>query len=460
MYSVPLTSTTPTPNPISEASRKRQRRDSADLTNSFLSASRSWADDSPSYTTSALNTPGAFSPPPLACSRYQLAGGLDTPGMTSVYLQDEEDTRAKEREVGFRRGRGWSNGGGSLSASATISMAGSGYFPPFLSSLSRKRSYENSTLTTASSSSVSAWSRSIFTAFSSATSSILSFCKAGSFHGFYAGKGPGHALNTIPTPFEEMEKPSTHGDPFQASIWQDIDDTSKNYGPPPSKMTGPFIHTPPPSPGYRPAKRVHCSQEAESPWVMVRSPSSASNAPTRGSGDAGYADESNTTPSHAISSAFTRPQLQHTRSRSSFAGCSPTLRSPYQAPASSASVRSPQPSRSSTSFAQPRPTAAAHPLQSRPSLPRTTSAHRHARHISLPRASMSHKNSGPSLRDCDNLANTPLGTEARQYQEELDRRERDEDKELKRMNARLKALIREGREALGTKVEIEMEDDE
>ena len=37
--------------------------------------------------------------------------------------------------------------------------------------------------------------------------------------------------------------------------------------------------------------------------------------------------------------------------------------------------------------------------------------------------------------------------------------EREADKSLRRLDAQLKAMIREGKEALGTKVEVDIEDD-
>lgn len=51
-----------------------------------------------------------------------------------------------------------------------------------------------------------------------------------------------------------------------------------------------------------------------------------------------------------------------------------------------------------------------------------------------------------------------LSPEARAYQAQARRREVRDDQSMRRLNARLKDMIREGREALGSRVEVEMGD--
>ena len=57
--------------------------------------------------------------------------------------------------------------------------------------------------------------------------------------------------------------------------------------------------------------------------------------------------------------------------------------------------------------------------------------------------------------------NTPLSAEAQRFAKKIKKRETQDDASMKRLNAQLKAMIREGKEALGTKIEIEdeMEDE-
>lgn len=60
----------------------------------------------------------------------------------------------------------------------------------------------------------------------------------------------------------------------------------------------------------------------------------------------------------------------------------------------------------------------------------------------------------------DSLAKTPkesspLAVEAQRYAAKIRRREKEEDASIRRLNQQLKAMIREGKEALGTKIEID-----
>ncbi|WEW59607.1 hypothetical protein PRK78_005082 [Emydomyces testavorans] len=50
---------------------------------------------------------------------------------------------------------------------------------------------------------------------------------------------------------------------------------------------------------------------------------------------------------------------------------------------------------------------------------------------------------------------SPLAIEAQRYAAKVRRREREEDASIRRLNQQLKAMIREGKEALGTKIEID-----
>jgi hypothetical protein len=51
-----------------------------------------------------------------------------------------------------------------------------------------------------------------------------------------------------------------------------------------------------------------------------------------------------------------------------------------------------------------------------------------------------------------------MGVEAQRLAAKVRKREKEEDRALKGFNDRLKAMIKEGKEALGTKFEIEMDE--
>ena len=48
-----------------------------------------------------------------------------------------------------------------------------------------------------------------------------------------------------------------------------------------------------------------------------------------------------------------------------------------------------------------------------------------------------------------------MSPEAQKFVAKLRRKEAEEDREMTRLNAKLQAMIREGKEALGTKIEVE-----
>ena len=56
-------------------------------------------------------------------------------------------------------------------------------------------------------------------------------------------------------------------------------------------------------------------------------------------------------------------------------------------------------------------------------------------------------------------ADSPAAKEAQKWAAVKRKEEREADESIRRLDAQLKAMIREGKEALGTKVEVDIEDD-
>ena len=54
---------------------------------------------------------------------------------------------------------------------------------------------------------------------------------------------------------------------------------------------------------------------------------------------------------------------------------------------------------------------------------------------------------------------SPAAKEAKRWAAVKRKEEREADESIRRLDAQLKAMIREGKEALGTKIEVEIEDD-
>lgn len=55
---------------------------------------------------------------------------------------------------------------------------------------------------------------------------------------------------------------------------------------------------------------------------------------------------------------------------------------------------------------------------------------------------------------------SPIAKEAARYVEQVRKREEQESRELRKLNRRLRSMIKEGKEALGSRVEVEIEDDD
>ncbi|KAH9217159.1 hypothetical protein DL95DRAFT_387009, partial [Leptodontidium sp. 2 PMI_412] len=54
---------------------------------------------------------------------------------------------------------------------------------------------------------------------------------------------------------------------------------------------------------------------------------------------------------------------------------------------------------------------------------------------------------------------SPAAKEAKRWATLKRKEEREADESIRRLDAQLKAMIREGKEALGTKIEVDIEDD-
>jgi hypothetical protein len=64
-----------------------------------------------------------------------------------------------------------------------------------------------------------------------------------------------------------------------------------------------------------------------------------------------------------------------------------------------------------------------------------------------------------SVKTSTTNADSPAAKEAQRWAALIRKEEREADESIRRLDAQLKAMIREGKEALGTKVEVDIEDD-
>ncbi|KAL8807800.1 MAG: hypothetical protein Q9182_000449 [Xanthomendoza sp. 2 TL-2023] len=243
------------------------------------------------------------------------------------------------------------------------------------------------------------WGRTIYGVVSAA-GRVWNFCKSNAFRGFYAGKGPGYAMTTPVCPRNE-----------ESQLWHDMNEKDFPFDEGghislPGRFPEDFIedymsqdHTTPP----RAAKKIQRSKgegDLRESWIMVgRSPrSSREGSPVRLSNR--KAPPYSPSVRRAMTKTGRRPAWPAHRSSLTSQAGSPGMRS--DRPASFASARSPITS---------------------------------PKHESL------------------------VNADVQRHAARMRRRELEEDANLKRFNQQLKAMIRQGKEALRTTVEVSNESD-
>lgn len=369
-------------------SRKRSRYDSymSDQATPFSAQSHAWSSISP--TTPSLETPEAMSPVPFVSTKYELAGGLDTPAAARSSAMESGDD--PEADLHLRGGRGFRG----------FDLAAESYFPISAPTLARESNGRARTQNPPR------LRDGLGKAVYGLAGKVLEFCKATAFKGFYAGGGQGY----------EIKSPTQSAAGGQ-SIWLDEenDNELRTFARETSAVPGGFPeedfipeymsqdHSTPPRAAKK-VRREHGTAEVGASWVLVGSnPTSREASPSRLS-HRKVPSAYSSLPLQPRPKLSRRPILPASRpSQTSFAG-SPAMRP--DRPASYASSRSPMTS----------PTK--HPRES------------------------------------------PVSVEVQRHAARMRKRELQEDANLKRFNQQLKAMIKEGKEALGTKFEVEEDEDD
>ncbi|MCJ1389984.1 hypothetical protein MMC18_002842 [Xylographa bjoerkii] len=384
--------------------RKRPRNDSlqSDQSTPYTSSTAGAWSNIPSGPPSAIYASGIISPPPFVSTRYKLAGGLDTP---SAGFASGFDLSASTPDLAFRRG-----GRGD-----TVRHTPEDYFGDTTSALARERNGHSRTQHEQPP--MDGWGKAVVSAVSGVAGKVWEFCKAGAFRGFYAGGSHGQSPQPPSTSSHAIPNP-------QSSIWQDLSPSTSHIfdaASPPhtTSFPGGFPDT-----DFLPEYMSHPSKRPKpspsSSWVLV--PSHVS--PSRES------SPSRLTPRKLPSSASTpsarRPASRAGLRRPVLPASRPSLTySPStNRPASSASTRSPLPS---------------------PKRQLHQRAHSYG------------TDGGADGYTVDSPA-SPISVEAQKYAARARRREKEEERALQGFNERLRAMIKEGKEALGTRVEVEMEE--
>jgi hypothetical protein len=279
-----------------------------------------------------------------------------------------------------------------------------GYFPAFPAGpLSRERNGRGR----ASQPTTSGWSRAVIGVVGSVAGKMWQFCWSGAFRGFYAGGGKGY----------EIQQPTQSNGWHPMSEKEDVfNDEYEDETPIPGSFPGDDLipdymsrnHSTTPPRGSKKILREYSDGSLKGNWVIVdKTPQSRDGSPVRK-----LPRQQNQPVRRPVTAS--RPGR-----RTILAPSRPSLHSHNASPA----FQSSRP-RSSTS--------------NRPSLTPT--------------------NLKPLTKPDSN--NSPLSPDVQRHITRAKKREKQEDASLRRMTQQLDALIKQGREALGTKVEIEDDEDE
>ncbi|KAI1491535.1 hypothetical protein F5X96DRAFT_678296 [Biscogniauxia mediterranea] len=344
------------------------------------------------------------------------------------------------------------------------------------------------------------WSFFPINAISGVVGKVWEFCKAGAFRGFYAGGGKGYDMQGVPT--TAAAAAAAPPPPTTGQVWCNEHDvpTLPGYdGPSPAGSDYPTYayerdtpdSTPPP-----PAKRRHIydgphpGDELRRNWVMVSEPTTkrrqsivssrssvTGRAPQRSKLVASHSGRRLSKPTSRLSTASS---FSLHSSHSSPYGASPANREP----ASFASPRSPPQARHSPSRlpvpARPQSSgdfsSSMHHLQQPSRIPSPTPYRRQragstassvagvspslGASVSSTKARqrdhITYQNQEAAMQDRSTISTTPrLDAEAQTLAARRMQDEMATDLRINSFNARLRDMIRQGREALGTTIEVD-----
>ncbi len=382
---------------------------------------------------SATYSPVAESPAAFINTRYRIAGGLDTP--SAARLDAEERYEQDMTEVDYRPNR-------TMFAARRNSASRYPQTPAVAANgghVGRKRAHSDDR---------SGWSRTVVNLVGGVAGKVISFCWNSAFRGFQAGGGQAYGMNSdTPALVEQStwmeigEKDDVFNQNYEAQHYHQMTPVPgqfpeegfiHDYMSQPQAYRADQLPTPVPH-------GVEGTSALRGSWVLLndedgikerdRSPLlSARESPREA---AYHAKRPITQP--LLRASGNRPRLTPTRpSLAGSTGCN------NKGPASFASPRA-SPGRSGASEADFYPTRSAGHRRSRSSIasPRRTTEVGSKQGFT-----------------------TPSSPDVQRFEKKIRRKERKEDESIQRLNKQLQDMIKEGKEALGTKFEVEDDPDE
>ncbi|CZR58363.1 uncharacterized protein PAC_08255 [Phialocephala subalpina] len=348
------------------------------------------------------------SPQPFVNTRYQLAGGMDTPSLSAAQAVEANEYG----DLGYRKSLGDTE-------RPTMFTEGGSYFPgetAWHESNGRPRLSQGYS----GSPRGDGWSKAALQVANVVVGKVWEFCKTSSavFKGFQAGGGTRYRLNHTESDAQ-----------FEAvghSVWEEKNGDREST----------------PLPGQYPTEELEYIPD----YMDRATPESTPPRPTkRRQISANYTSAKNKdeysmpTASSASRRAIANTSVHRPASRAGFGGSAP--KRPLASHASRVShAGSPALNNArGASYASPRS-----PQNPTSKIPRRTGSP--IGHV---------RNGGGSLGAVD----SPAAKEAKRWAALKRKEEREADESIRRLDAQLKAMIREGKEALGTKIEVEIDDD-
>ncbi|KAI8630622.1 hypothetical protein F5Y19DRAFT_52108 [Xylariaceae sp. FL1651] len=326
------------------------------------------------------------------------------------------------------------------------------------------------------------WSSFAINAIGGVVGKVWEFCKAGPFRGFYAGEGRGYEISRVP------QRPL----PPNREAWCNVHDVTlpeQNFDPPPGGFPqsdySPFHYeretpesTPPPAAKRRQISYGTPNDELRRNWVMIEEPANASRQLSHASrASSRHPTQRSMAPSLArrISKPVSRlntPNFnRHRPSKPSLASAGlvsdrepasfASPRSPLTSPVMKAHnpSRIPVPSRPQTLGTFSTAQLTQQPSRIPSPSPYAKRGHRRSQSAVSP-ASVTHgkMKKRESLHEVQD--STPrLDATARSLAVRRMKEEMETDVRINDFNARLRDMIRQGKEALGTTIEVDLDDE-
>lgn len=360
------------------------------------------------------------SPMPFVNTRYIIKGGMDTPTLAAARMHE---STSEYSDVGYRRELSGTNSG-------LLGEETGGYQSFLPLDLDREPDGRARRSSPRSISTREGWSKTALEVVGGVVGKVWEFCKTSAFKGFHAGEGNGYTVKNAPDESYfslDINEKSWAREQITTTWGDDCESTPLPGRFPeedfiPNYMANPTPDATPPRAGKRRQVRDNTDELARN-WVFVppsdTRPSTPSSPQPRAPPRYSMQTTSSTSrrsvarPSRASTVTPRRPMLQ----RVSHAG-SPALQN-----------------HNGASYASPRsPGGSKIPLRANASPMRSTKAD-------------------------DTKVDSPAAREAAKWAALKKKEEREADVTIRRLDAQLKAMIREGKEALGTKVEVEMDEE-